>query len=78
MSETTEVTIVVDIDGEPDESLMTLFKGIVDMINEKAPNLAARLEVWEPVSDEDLAPKVPEVSIMDLVKGKVSEAFRQN
>ena len=55
MSETTEVMIVVDVDGEPDESLIDMFKMLVKVINEHAPHLEARLEVWEPVTEDNLA-----------------------
>ncbi len=63
----TEVTIVVDVDGEPHESLVSLFKTIVDLINEHQPHLEARFEMWEPAHLEPGPAELTEFEL-DLTK----------
>ena len=76
-----ELNIVIDeINGEPSEALMELMKGIVDMINEKAPQLEARLEVWEPADLDDLPPvgvPVTDPQGRDMIAIPMNEAARR-
>ena len=49
-----ELNIVIDLDGEPSDTLIEMMRGIVANINEKTPQLEARLEVWEPATLDEV------------------------
>ncbi len=81
MAETYELNIIIDdIEGEIPDNLMEMMKGIVDTINQIAPNLKARLEVWEPANLDDLPPvgiPVTDPQGRDMIAIPMNEAARR-
>ena len=79
MSDGYELNIVIDTDDEPSEALVDLMKGIVDLINKQAPQLEARLEVWEPAGVDlpDVGIPITDPLGRDMVAIPMNDAARR-